>query len=167
MRLYDLASKQHARKVSLLNILLAALFVTDCMVEPRAVMIMLLDSIMMVNMSELVQGFKVTVALLGTILAISESEGLPPSSKMKDLGEEHKSYPKSGWCTGFGLKGGSPPTPTETFAPSGSSSEDGEETFAPSGSSSEESEEIDGLDKSFSPPVTIVTNGDRTSYPIS
>ena len=176
VRLYDLASKQHAREVSLLNILLAALFVTDCMVEPRAVMIMLLDSIKMVNISELVQGFKVTVALLGTILAISESEGLPPSSKMKDLGEEHKSYRKSGWCTGFGLKGGSPPTPPETFAPSGSSSEDGEETFAPSGSSSEdgeetfapsgssseESEEIDGLDKSSSPPVTIVTNFDRT-----
>ena len=121
-----------------------------------------LASIMMVNMSELVQGFKVTVALFGTILAISEREGLPPSSKMKDLGEEHKSYRKSGWCTGFGLKGGSPPTPTETFAPSGSSSEDGEETFAPSGSSSEESEEIDGLDKSSSPPVTIVTNFDRT-----
>jgi hypothetical protein len=49
----------------------------------------------------------------------------------------------------------------ETFATSGSS-EDGEETFATSGSSDEESEEVDGLDKSSSPPVTIVTNVDRT-----
>ena len=181
VRLYDLTRK-HAREVSLLNILLAAVFVTDCKVKPRRVMIMVLEilefdlclgqlmpegtrALGLVDAGtiiELVAKYSEERELLEDSVRLYDlARKLPPSRKMKDLDEEQKSYRKSEWCTGFGLKGGSPPTPTETFAPSGSS-EDGEETFATSGSSEEESEEVDVLDKSSSPPVTILTNVDRT-----